>query len=157
MLAHSPVLPLIINCDCKDCHIPAKEEGVILALEQCDRVCHVCLHTPALTLQKFIMAINNEYPVLGYLIMELQMDDMSTALMPPGILQALHLHHLVLVGFALPTRSRLLTTTMGLVMLALTVGHPPTYFPAKYSTPMAFIHATAGDACDQLFIPCSQP
>jgi hypothetical protein len=36
-------------------------------------------------------------------------------------------------------------------------GYPICLFSAKYSTPMAFIHAPTGDARDRLFIPCSQP
>ena len=77
--------------------------------------------------------------------------------MPPETLQARHLRHLALTGFVLPIRSQLLTTAVGLVTLALTVGHPHNLLPSQYSAPMAFIHATIGDSLDQLFISRPRP
>ena len=50
---------------------------------------------------------------------------------PHGILtglQAPHLRHLALIGFALPIGSRLLTTAVGLVTLYLVMVNPSTYF-----------------------------
>ena len=128
MLAHSPYLPLVIDYDYENCDITAEAEGIFLALEQRDRVRRVRLHIPALNLQEFNMAIDDEYPVLEYFIMEPSTEVMSTFLMLPETLQAPHLRHLALMGFALPIRPRLLTTAVGLVTLALTVGHPSTYF-----------------------------
>ena len=158
MLAHSPPLPLAIDYDDRDCDITVEEEGIILALEQHDRVRRIRLHIPAPTLQDLTTVIDKEYPVLEYFIMEPSKGNRSTALILPEPFQAPHLRHLALTGFALPIRSRLLTTAVGLVTLALTVRHPSTYFhPNILLQSMAFIHATVGDARDQLFIPRPQP
>ena len=129
MLAHSPPLPLVIDYFDKDCDITAEdEEGIILALKQRDRVRRVRLRMPVSNLQKLIVAIDEEYPVLEYLIMAPPTEDKSTTLMLPETLQAPHLRHLVLIGFALPIGSRLLTTAVGLVTLCLFMDHPSTYF-----------------------------
>jgi hypothetical protein len=129
MLAHSPPLPLIIDYFDQDWDITADdEEELILALEKRDRVRHVRLRTAVPNLQKLITAINEEYPVLEYLIILPWPEDTSTALMLPGALQAPHLHHLVLKGFVLLTGSRLFTTTVGLVTLGLYIDHPSAYF-----------------------------
>ena len=126
MLKHSPPLPLAIDYDDTDCDIAA-EEGILLALEQRDRVRRFRLRIPAPNLQKITVGID-EYPVLEYLIMEPSTEDVNTALILPETLQTPHLRHLSLTGFALPIGSRLLTTAMGLATLALTLGHPSTYF-----------------------------
>jgi hypothetical protein len=72
--------------------------------------------------------MDEEYPILEYLIIYHPGEDKTTILTFPEILQAPHLRHLVLQGFALPTGSRLLTTPVGLVTLGLAVVHPSTYF-----------------------------
>ena len=62
---HSSSITLITDRD-----ITAEdEEGIILALEQRDRVRRIRLRMPVPKLQKLIMAIDEEYPVLEYLIM----------------------------------------------------------------------------------------
>jgi hypothetical protein len=128
MLAHSPPLPLVVDYfEVRD--ITANdEEEISLALEQHHRVRRVRLWMPILNIQKFIMAMDEEYPVLEYLIMRDSEKKNSTALMLPETLQAPHLRHLLLSGFALPMGSRLLTTAVGLVTLALGVDHPSAYF-----------------------------
>ena len=129
MLAHSPPLPLIIDYfdDYQD--ITAEdEEAIVLALEQRHRVRRVRLGLPLPNLQKLIMVINEEYPVLEYLVMEPPIEDKGSALMLPETLQAPHLRHLSLIGFVLPRGSGLLTTAMGLVMLCLHMEHPSAYF-----------------------------
>jgi hypothetical protein len=72
-------------------------------------------------LQKFVMAIYNELPILEYLVMGLmgagRGDDAT--LIFPGTIQAPHLRHLVLIDVAPPIGSRLLTTAVGLVTLGL--------------------------------------
>jgi hypothetical protein len=125
MLAHSPPLPLIIEYFYPD---SSEEEGLIFALEERHRVRRVRLQMPALNLQKLIMTIDEEYPVLEYLILMPSPKDKSAALMLPETFQAPHLRHLYLRGFVLPTGSRMLTTAVGLVTLALFAGHPSTYF-----------------------------
>ena len=129
MLAHSPPLPLIIDYSYADWDITAEEEGRIgFAVEQYGRVRRVRLQMPwisAPNLQKLVMAIDEEYPVLEYLILE---SPKKAALMLPETLQAPHLRHLVLTGFTLPTGSRLLTTAVSLVTLALVMNLPSAYF-----------------------------
>jgi hypothetical protein len=71
MLAHSPPLPLVVDYfrghEYSD--IAAEdEEGLILALEQRDRVRRIRLRMGITNLQKFITTISGEYPILRYLI-----------------------------------------------------------------------------------------
>ena len=122
-LSSSIIMPTIFFWD-----ITAEEEGIILALEQPVRIRRVRLDIPAPNLQKLIMTIGEEYPELEYLIMAVDRTHRGTALTLPEALQAPHLRHLALTGFALPVRPRLLTTAVSLVTLALTVDHPSAYF-----------------------------
>ena len=118
MLAHSPPFPLVIDYF-QDEGINAEEEGITVALEKRARVRRVRLGIPITDLQKLIMAIDEEYPVLEYLILAHSPEDDSQGLMLPETFQAPHLCHLMLLGFALPISSRLLTTAVGLVTLCL--------------------------------------
>ena len=130
MLAHSPPLPLAIDYRFRYFPVMAEDEkGITLALEQHHRVHRVRLQMPITTLPKFIIAMDDEYPILEYLIIDLRIDDISldTFLVLPEALQAPHLRHLTLVGFALPIGSRLLTTAR-LMTLCLVMTHPSTYF-----------------------------
>ncbi len=64
MLAHSPPLPLVVFYDSD---VGAKdEEGLILALEQRDRVRRIRLRMSISKLQELIMAISGEYLILEY-------------------------------------------------------------------------------------------
>ena len=132
MLAHSPPLPLVIDYFDGDRDISGEdEEGIILALEQRDRVRRIRIQMPVSSgpnVQRLFMAINEEYPLLDYLIMLPSTKDNSTALTLPETLQAPHLRHLALRGFVLPTGSRLLTTAVGIVTLCLLIGPPSAYF-----------------------------
>ena len=129
ILAHSPPFPLIIDYPDEDRDITAEdEEGILRALEQRDRVRRIRFRMSIPKLQMLILAIDEEYPLLEYLIMRPPTDE-SVALMLPETLQAPHLRHLALNGFVLPIGSRLLTTAVGLVTLALSVGHSSAYFP----------------------------
>ena len=127
MLAHSPPLPLVIDYPYDDRDI-TEDEGAILALKHRDRVRHVRLFAPVTSLQKLIAAMDEEYPILEYLIIGPPHEDTSTVLRLPETLQAPHLRHLALEGFALPIGSRLLTTAVGLVTLCLVMNDPSTYF-----------------------------
>ena len=126
MLAHSPPLPLVI--DYSNEGFSVEEEGIILALEQRDRVRRIRLQVPVPNMQKLIMAVDEEYPVLEHLIMVPSTEDKSTALVLPETLQAPHLRHLSLRGFDLRKGSRLLTTSLGIVTLCLYMEHPSAYF-----------------------------
>ena len=128
MLAHSPPLPLIIDYDDEHDALTAEdEEAIVLALGHRYRVRRIRLAMPFPNLQKLIMAMDEEYPVLEYLIVGPSKRD-STALMFPGTLQAPHLRHLTLLGFANPIGFRVFTTAVGLVKLCLIITHPHAYF-----------------------------
>jgi hypothetical protein len=130
MLAHSPPLPLVIDYGYFDHDgdlIEEDEEEIILALEQRERVRYIRLIIPVLNLQNLIMAIDEEYPTLEYLILSPQIED-NTSIILPKTLQAPHLRHFALFDLALPTGSRLLITAVDLVTLSLTMTHPgPSY------------------------------
>jgi hypothetical protein len=104
------------------------EEGIMLALEQRDRVRRVRLWISASKLQKLIVAIDEEFPVLEYLIMQPLELDKSMALMLPETLRAPRLRHLMVTSFAFPIGSQLLTNAVGIVTLCLYVNHPDAYF-----------------------------
>ena len=128
MLAHSPPLPLVVDYYMNRRHISTDdEEGLTLALKQQDRVLRVRL-SMLVGLQKFVAAMDEEYPILEQLVIVPPIKDNSTVLRFPESLQAPHLRHLRLQGFALPIGSRLLTTAVGLVTLSLVMVHPSTYF-----------------------------
>jgi hypothetical protein len=127
MLAHSPPLPLVLDYCGKNFNMDTEtEEGLILALEQRDRVRRIRLTTDTPNLRRLIMAINKEYPILEYLIIMTPDEPLGFTL--PETLQAPNLYHLMLSGFAPPIGSRLLTTAVGLVTLALIITIPSTYF-----------------------------
>ena len=126
MLAHSPPLPLVI--DYRNHDITAEdEEAILLALAQRDRVRRIRLDIPVLQLQKLIMAIDGEYPILVYLILADLPEDKSTILTLPETLEAPNLRH-VAINCSMPIRFQLLTTAVGLVTLNLGLYQPSTYF-----------------------------
>ena len=104
------------------------EEGIMLALEQRDRVRRVRLWLSASKLQKLVVAIGGEFPVLEYLIMQPLEWDKSMALMLPETLRAPRLRHLMVISFAFPIGSQLLTNAVGITTLCLHVNHPDAYF-----------------------------
>ena len=128
MLANSPPLPLVVEYILGEDGTAENGEAAILALKQYDRVRHVRLAMPPTSLQKFITTMSDEYSILEYLIIWHPLEDKTAILTFPETLQAPHLRHLMLVGFALPMGSRLLTTAVGLVTLSLSMLNPSTYF-----------------------------
>ncbi|KAH9983234.1 hypothetical protein BJV74DRAFT_627137 [Russula compacta] len=65
MLAHSPPLPIIIEHFDRHHDITTEdEEGIGLALRHRDRVRSIRLMLPFLSLQKFIEAVDDEFPIL---------------------------------------------------------------------------------------------
>jgi hypothetical protein len=129
MLAHSPPLPLVIDYPDEYRDIAAKdEEGAILALKQRDRVRRVRLRMPIPNLQKLVAAIDEEYPILEYLVIIPSLENSNPIVKFPETLRAPHLRHLLLLAFALPVGSRLLTTAVSLVTLSIFMAHPSTYF-----------------------------
>ena len=130
MLARSPPLPLVIDYedgDDADMFTAEDEEAIILALAQRDRVRRIRLYLPALKLQKLIVAMEGEYPILEYLILMDPHAEKGTVLILPETLETPHLRHLM-IGCSIPIRSPLLVTAAGLVNLYLALHHPSTYF-----------------------------
>jgi hypothetical protein len=130
MLAHSPPLPLTVDYSSEDGITAEDEEGLLLALEQRHRVRHLRLLLPVQNLRKLVMAIDEEFPILEYLIVDRWTND-NTALVLPETLQAPHLRHLRLSGFACPIRPRLHPTAASLVTLDLIINHQSAYFQPK--------------------------
>jgi hypothetical protein len=127
MLAHSPPLPLTIDYRDRVGITARDEEGILLALKQRHRVRHLRLVFPVSSLQKLVMAIDEEFPILKYLIVDANKTNRPT-LMLPETLQAPNLHHLMLSGFTYPIRSRFHLTAVGLVALHLAINDAFTYF-----------------------------
>ena len=134
MLAHSPPLPLIIDHLHQNQVITAEdEEGIILALQHRDRVRRVRLVNPIPTLQKLIIALDGEFPILEYLLVEYQQlqrptNARNTDLTFPETFRAPRLRHLVLMNFAISIGSPLLATMGNLVTLSLCLIPPSAYF-----------------------------
>jgi hypothetical protein len=134
MLAHSPPFPLIINFIHirHDRDIRAEDEkGIVSALQQRNRVRHIHFRMPIRNLQRFIMAIDEEYSMLESLVMlPLTGDNLnSTNVTLPQTFRASHLQHLMLSGSPFPTGFPLRTTAIGrLVTLRLYLTHPSAYF-----------------------------
>src|SRR6266446_10619904 len=95
MLVHSPPLPLTVDYHDEDGITAEDEEGLMLALEQRNRARHLRLSLTVGNLQKLVMAIDGEFPILEYLIVTSPMGD-STVLMLRETLQAPRLKHLAL-------------------------------------------------------------
>ena len=126
MLAHSPPLPLVIDFEGREI-TTEDEEAIILALEQRDRVRRIRFDIHPLKLQKLIMAIDGEYPILEYLILGYVPKENRTVSILPETLQMPNLCHLA-INCSIPIRFQLLTTAIGLVTLHLALYHPSTYF-----------------------------
>ncbi|KAI0275825.1 hypothetical protein BGY98DRAFT_755076 [Russula aff. rugulosa BPL654] len=140
MLAHSPPLPLTVDYIGEDGITAEDEEAILLALEQRHRVRHLRLAFPVQNLRKLVMAINEEFPILEYLILDTPSKD-RMALMLPETLQAPNLHHLALTGFACPIRPRLHPTAASIVTLSLIINHQSAYFqPNVLIQWISFIH-----------------
>ena len=128
MLAHSPpALPLIVDHIDDEYNVltPEDEEGIILALQRRDRVRRIRIRKSFSILQKLVIGLDGEFPVLEHL----SIDDRPfirpyinyiTNLNFPETFRAPHLRDLVLDNFATPIESPKLTTMGNLVTLWLT-------------------------------------
>lgn len=133
MVAHSPPLPLVVDCYHKDSDIDAEDEEVlVLALEQRDRV--RCTHLRIGHSE--CAGVHHDHhrgipnPGIPSIISFIK----STAFVLPETLQEPHLRHLLLSGFALPIGSLLLTISTGLVTFFLDIPNPATHFqPSAFS------------------------
>ena len=135
MLAHSPPLPLIIDHFDKHHDLSAEdEEGINLALQHRYRVRRIRVTKPIPILQKFIHALDGEFPILEYLFIMYKwylgpMNERDTNLKLSETFQAPHLRQLVLMNFAVPIESPILATMANLVNLSLISIPPSAYFP----------------------------
>ena len=131
MLAHSPPLPLVIDHKGVIGFEPSRtvedEEGILLALQHRNRLRRIRIVWPLLSLQKFIMAMDGEFPILEYLHVAPSVKS-NTSLVLPHTFQASHLRHLILTGFAFPTKRPLFPTTAGVVTLSLQEIHSDANF-----------------------------
>ena len=132
MLAYSPPSPIPLIIDSLDEHrnITAEDEaGMMLALQQRDRVRRIRLRMSSVpTLQRFIMALDGEFPILEYLYIVLSPATPITGLILPKTFHAPHLRHLILRNFAFPIGSPLHTPVAGPVTLSIMQIHPSAYF-----------------------------
>ena len=119
MLAHSPPLPLVIDHADKDLNItPEDEVGIRLALQHHHRVRRIRLAVSVPYLPKLINAIDKEFPILEHLYIDpLYYDDNGFVL--PETFRAPKMRHLILLNFALPVGSTILSTTTGLITFSL--------------------------------------
>ena len=69
MLAHSPPVPLVIDHidDEYDILTPEDEEGIILTLQYRDRVRRIRIRKSNSILEKLIVALESEFPILEFL------------------------------------------------------------------------------------------
>ena len=135
MLAHSPPLPLVIDHHIDKYHdITAEdEEGIVLALQHRDRVRRIRLKKSVPILQRLIDALDSEFPILEFLLIEHQRYqwpavEQNTSLHLPETFRAPHLRHFLLMSFAVQIGSPLLTTMGNLVTLSLNLIPPSAYF-----------------------------
>ena len=120
ILAHSPPLPLVINyTNTYSRKITTKdEEGILFALQHHSCVRRIRLSMPASSLQRVIVAMGKEFPILEYLFIDPQIyDDIGFTL--PETFQAPRLLHVALPNCAFKMGSTLLATLEHLVTLLL--------------------------------------
>jgi hypothetical protein len=135
MLLHSPPLPLVIDHDDINNDLSADdEEGIMLALQNRDRVRRICLRIPVPSLQKLVMAIDGEFPTLEFLNIEPPAKHNARLSLPPTF-EAPQLRHLWLDFFTSPIESSFLTNVVGLVTLIL-----PCIQASTYVQPDLFLH-----------------
>jgi hypothetical protein len=121
MLTNSPPFPLIIDYFHEyDSHgiTTEDQERIILALRYSDRVRRIRLKMHLLNLQKLLLGLDKEFPILEYLYIA-PLTKPSSGLVLPNTFQAPHLCHLILTDFAFSMTSPLTMTTTGLVTLWL--------------------------------------
>jgi hypothetical protein len=136
MLAHSPLaIPLIIDhFDEEYQDLTAEDEkGIILALKHSDRVRRIRILKPIPILQRIIIALDGEFPILEFLLIMHQryhrpVIENVPNLNFPETFRAPHLHQLVLRNFATPIGSPPLTSMGNLVSMYLTKIPSSAYF-----------------------------
>jgi len=93
ILAHSPSLPLIIDYADEDREVTLEDEqGILLALRNHLQVRRIRLRMPASSLQKLVVEMNGEFPMLEYLCIKPLTDD-DSGLSLPETFKASRLRH----------------------------------------------------------------
>ena len=135
MLAHYSPFPLIIDhIDEKyDVLAPEDEKGIIFALQHRDRVRRIRIRKSNSILQRLVIALDGEFPVLEHLAIENRrftrpLIDCITNLNLPETFRAPHLHELMLDNFTTPIESPILATTGNLVTHTLCTIPSTAYF-----------------------------
>ena len=123
MLKHSPLLPLIIDYR-NTCITTEDEEGILYALQHHDHVRRIVLHAPPRVLQKFLTAMNKNFPTLRRLSI-VSTSGVDPRLVMPSAFQAAQLSRLTLLGVTLlgvnlSAEPRSLSPAVSLVSLSLT-------------------------------------
>jgi hypothetical protein len=127
MLIHPPPLPLIIHYSDINQDLTAEdEEGIMLALQNRNRVRLINLRISVPSLQRLVTAIDGEFPTLELLSIEPSARQNTRFSLPPTF-GAPQLRHLWLDYFTSPIGSPFLTTAVGLVTLFLRSTHTSTY------------------------------
>jgi len=131
MLEHSPPLPLIVDHVYHSNFFTTGDgEGIMLALRHHDRVRRIRLLMPVPNLQKVIVALDDEFPMLEWLSIRPPAKQKRGLVLPKSF-RAPHLRHLKLSSFAFPIGSPSLSTSTGLVTLSLDWVSPSVYFQAN--------------------------
>ncbi len=133
MLAHSPSLPLVIDyVDRYQEFSVEDEESITVALQHHDRVRRFRVRMPLLTLQRLIMIMENEFPMLEYLYIAPEKTDDSTRI--PIVCNCHRSRH------------------------ALARSYPPIrLLQSTRFTHATITHAPTRDTRDNLSLPCPKP
>ena len=127
-LDHLPSLPLLIDYRDTTATISQQDELTIRHALLCwDRVRHVDLHLPPSILHKFLMLMEESFPMLEHLSLSSSTKEDLRLVLPKTFL-APNLRYLALLGIDFPKRLRLLSSTASLVTLALTITQRSGYF-----------------------------
>lgn len=119
--AHFLHLPIVVIYGLDDGEEipPDDERNILLSLQRHHHVRRVFLKAPTPVLQKVIVPLDDEFPLLDSLAITSTSDDDSTGLIFPRSLRAPNLRHLILVNVALWPGTPILTTPIHLVALVL--------------------------------------
>ena len=119
MLTHSPPLLLIIDHLNYGYTMEEDEQGIMLALQLRNRVRRIrlAMYVTDLELKNLMVALDGEFPMLEYLHISLETDNLGFTL--PNAFQAPRLRQLITGNPSALIRSPLLTTSVDLVALEL--------------------------------------
>ena len=140
MLAHSPPFPLVINHNHANRDpTPEDEQGIMRALQHRSRVRRIRLRMSIPSLQKLVMALDCEFPMLEYLYIVPPIKGNTCLTLPPA-LEAPRLRRLWLAHFVSPIASPLVATAVSLATLSLQWIHPSTYpHPTNILQPLSLL------------------